>query len=163
MSLYKKLTGLLRGLGQGGAQPTRPLTSEKAVRAIVERALVQQKDSIRVEVLQEVRGQMNRVFGVVDELKRQVVDLTRKNNSLTSVVEGMQEALTATNRQMAKLGNAVQDSASKNAKGFSDVNKRLNALALGDTAGMAAMVEKDLDSSSPDLPMASDEQALLKP
>lgn len=142
MRWYEKLFGWAENSTDKTSQSKSQLPIE------LEKALVRQKDALRIEVLQEVRGQMTKVFGVVESLKKQVNTLSTANNALSQAMDRMHLALASTNQRFEKLVNTVQDNASKSAKGFSDVNHRLNAIGQDAIAAVHPFIVSD-DPSAP--------------
>lgn len=128
-----------RFLGRGQAQ-------EDMIEMRVARVLERHKDQMRVEVLTEVRVQMNRVFKVVDNLKDQVDGLTQERNALSRRLEQVERAQKDTNDRMKTLDSVVRESAAKNAKGFTEVTRRLSELS---TAGAAASPAAPVRAATP--------------
>lgn len=115
-------------------------------------ALVKHKDALRVEVLQEVKGQMNRVFAVVDDLKGQVTVLREQNHSLTGELANVRNALSETNSRINTLQKAVHENAARNAKGFTAVSEQISQMKHGSGGRPGTGLLKTIDAGAvPDL------------
>lgn len=91
--------------------------------------LAHYRDEIRVDVLEGVRSQMNRVFQVVDDLRGQVQTLTQRNQELASQLATVQKHVERHDSQLSRLNTRVQTNAARTAHGMTAVTKHLSRIS----------------------------------
>lgn len=119
MSIFNNWFDRLLGRTPPDAPTLRDLKRQQ------EGVLSEQRDKIRVEIITEVRGQMNKVFGVVDELKARVDTLSKENLELKKTVADVNNTLSQTNNKLTRLTDTVTRNAATAAQGMRVISRQI--------------------------------------
>lgn len=115
-------------LGQSAPTETAKSPADDAITRAVRKAVAAQRDELRVQVLTDVRGQMNHVFEVVDDLKGQIKGLVENKLQMSERLMAFEATLKDALQLVQRVNATVLESTARNARGFSDVNQRITDL-----------------------------------
>lgn len=129
-------------LGQSAPALTAKSPVHDALSRAVRQAVAAQKDEIRVQVLTEIRGQMNHVFEVVDDLTGQIKGLVKNELQMSEQLRAFEITLKEALQLVQRVNATVLENTAKNARGFSEVNQRITELVGGGNPAQTAQASK---------------------